>query len=90
MLMPFVFMARMHVLMGAVLAGVGMVVDSVSSPMFMGVLVFVHVLVGMDMGMCMGVLARAGMLVFVYMFVRMLVGMLMMVFMVAFHEGLLF
>jgi hypothetical protein len=88
-IMRFVRMPLMHVVMGTMLARVGMVVRTVAFPMLMRVFVFMPVFMGMNMFVLVGVLAYARMFVFVLVFVGMLVGMFMVVFMVAFHENLL-
>ncbi|MGO9571141.1 MAG: hypothetical protein ACLP5H_26750 [Desulfomonilaceae bacterium] len=81
------FVARMDMIVGAVVAGVLVVMDQ-DVPMIMPMLVLVLMLVAMLMRVLMG-MSLVPMSMFVRMAVGMLVGVQMLVFVVALHCELL-
>jgi hypothetical protein len=83
----FFFVAMMNVLVGTVVSGVIMIMDS-CVPVIMAVFVFVSMFVFVRMGMLMSV-GHAIMRMLVRMTVGMLVGMEMFVFVLTLHGRLL-
>jgi hypothetical protein len=84
--MRFALVPLVHVVMGAVFAMVLVLVGPFPGSMSVGMLVLMHMFVGMLMHVLVGVLAYAGMLVLMLVFVGMLMAVLVAVFVVALHK----
>lgn len=84
--MRLALMPLVHVVMGAVLAVVLVRVGSFPGSMIVGMLVLMHMVVGMLVRVFVAVLAKAGMLVLMLVFVGMLMAVLVAVFVVALHK----